>query len=411
MPFDALRWLPPWLRPGGAGREGGVGRAGRAGGAGGVAAREGKAGAAFFEREDGGGVRAARRAAEEAARVRAFLARAAADEGLRLEQKKRYGCRVPVRVALVTSGGTTVPLERRCVRFIDNFSSGSRGARSVEELLSAGFAVVFLQRRGSLRPFTPDLPGHGCVLDCFEDSEGAGDSPGPPVTMPVLVRNSVRLHWDAVRRNRLLTVNFESVTEYLHLLRALALEIRPFGRAALVYLSAAVADFYVPWERLAEHKIQSSGTAGGSGEGGEGLELHLTKVPKMLGSLRREWAPEAFVVSFKLETSAPLLRSKARRALEEYGVHCVVANLLETRKAEVTVYGLGSPEGGRVLRAAPGPSGGRSPPPLERKLVFWLNLQQLRWLRDGAGQGPGQKRAARRAGPPGGGGHPGKRQK
>ena len=31
-------------------------------------------------------------------------------------------------VALVTSGGTTVPLERRTVRFIDNFSSGNRGA-------------------------------------------------------------------------------------------------------------------------------------------------------------------------------------------------------------------------------------------------------------------------------------------
>jgi phosphopantothenate-cysteine ligase len=41
-------------------------------------------------------------------------------------------------VAVVTSGGTTVPLERRCVRFIDNFSSGQRGALSTEELLQVG---------------------------------------------------------------------------------------------------------------------------------------------------------------------------------------------------------------------------------------------------------------------------------
>ena len=34
--------------------------------------------------------------------------------------------------ALVTSGGTTVPLERRTVRFIDNFSSGNRGAALTE---------------------------------------------------------------------------------------------------------------------------------------------------------------------------------------------------------------------------------------------------------------------------------------
>ncbi|VAI57934.1 unnamed protein product [Triticum turgidum subsp. durum] len=32
----------------------------------------------------------------------------------------------------VTSGGTTVPLEQRCVRYIDNFSSGHRGAASTE---------------------------------------------------------------------------------------------------------------------------------------------------------------------------------------------------------------------------------------------------------------------------------------
>lgn len=39
------------------------------------------------------------------------------------------------RIVLITSGGTTVPLERRCVRFIDNFSSGSRGAKSAERFL------------------------------------------------------------------------------------------------------------------------------------------------------------------------------------------------------------------------------------------------------------------------------------
>lgn len=36
------------------------------------------------------------------------------------------------RVVCVTSGGTTVPLEKRCVRYIDNFSSGHRGAASTE---------------------------------------------------------------------------------------------------------------------------------------------------------------------------------------------------------------------------------------------------------------------------------------
>lgn len=38
----------------------------------------------------------------------------------------------PRSIVCVTSGGTTVPLEQRCVRYIDNFSSGYRGAASTE---------------------------------------------------------------------------------------------------------------------------------------------------------------------------------------------------------------------------------------------------------------------------------------
>ncbi|KAK9950855.1 hypothetical protein M0R45_006321 [Rubus argutus] len=51
------------------------------------------------------------------------------------------------RVVCVTSGGTTVPLEQRCVRYIDNFSSSHRGAASTEYFLKAGYAVIFLYRR------------------------------------------------------------------------------------------------------------------------------------------------------------------------------------------------------------------------------------------------------------------------
>lgn len=44
-------------------------------------------------------------------------------------------------IACVTSGGTTVPLERNCVRFIDNFSAGTRGALSTEQFLQVGDSV------------------------------------------------------------------------------------------------------------------------------------------------------------------------------------------------------------------------------------------------------------------------------
>jgi phosphopantothenate-cysteine ligase len=57
-------------------------------------------------------------------------------------------------VAVVTSGGTTIPLEKNTVRFIDNFSTGSRGAASVEYLIRLGYAVIFLHRPGCVMPFS-----------------------------------------------------------------------------------------------------------------------------------------------------------------------------------------------------------------------------------------------------------------
>lgn len=54
-------------------------------------------------------------------------------------------------------------------------------------------------------------------------------------------------------------------------------------------------------------------------------------MPKVLGTLRKEWCPEAFAVSFKLETDEGLLLQKAQGAIDRYGVHSVVANLLHDR--------------------------------------------------------------------------------
>lgn len=69
------------------------------------------------------------------------------------------------------------------------------------------------------------------------------------------------------------------------------------------------------------HKIQSS----------SGLELSLKQVPKMLSHLTSTWAPDSFVVSFKLETDQALVVSKAKSAIIKNNVHLVVANQLDVR--------------------------------------------------------------------------------
>ena len=117
----------------------------------------------------------------------------------------------------------------------------------------------------------------------------------------------------------LATISFESVNEYLHLLQHITSLLSSVQSHALIYLAAAVSDFYIPEEHLAQHKIQSS----------SGLTLDLHQVPKTLHLLTSTWAPQAYVVSFKLETDANILISKAQAAIANYHVHMVVANILQ----------------------------------------------------------------------------------
>jgi len=229
------------------------------------------------------------------------------------------------RVVLVSSGGTTVPLERNTVRFLDNFSTGSRGAASVERLLKQGYAVVFLTRRGSVQPFERRLPPLVGARGAIRDMGGgilALDTKGD-----VQLMADLKAAREAEEGGMLHRVLFTSLFEYMTLLRACASALAPLGNLGCVYLAAAVADYYVPPGDLAEHKIQSRDNGA--------LRLELQQTPKALGELKSAWCPEAFCVSFKLETDKDILITKAKNSIALYAVDLVVANLLPTRYTEV----------------------------------------------------------------------------
>lgn len=257
-----------------------------------------------------------------------------------------------VRIALVTSGGTTVPLENQTVRFIDNFSAGTRGATSAEYFLRHGYAVIFLHRQYSLLPYSRHYShSTNCFLDFMEESD-TGD---------VVVREEYQAKMKRVleeyqyaKKNRLLLLlPFTTITEYLFELRSLANSLQPLGSRALFYLAAAVSDFFIPRDRMEEHKIQSSAIENGkkSGEGKQ-LMIELDPVPKFLTSLVHTWAPRgSIIVSFKLETDPNLLVSKAEQALHKYGHDLVIGNLLTTRKWEVVFVTAGEERWLRVPKA------------------------------------------------------------
>ncbi|KAK9900823.1 DNA/pantothenate metabolism flavoprotein [Cystobasidium minutum MCA 4210] len=304
------------------------------------------------------------------------------------------------RVVLVTSGGTTVPLEHNVVRFLDNFSAGTRGAASAEQFLRTGkYAVIFLHRQHSLQPFSRhyshstnpflDLLEHTSeeipeeeeprpeiiqrVEEVFEKQAESADVPVPEIPklptdseaagsethifpnlhalglnresrkdQAVDGRVQVRLSesnamqailgsYKLVQKLGLLhSIPFVTVFDYLFLLRGIAqimgAKETGLGRRGLYYLAAAVSDFFLPQQRMSQHKIQS-------GKGS--LVIEMDQVPKVLRTLVEHWSQDGMIVSFKLETDRNLIIPKARQALDRYGHQVVIGNDLATRKHEV----------------------------------------------------------------------------
>ena len=345
-----------------------------------------------------------------------------------------------VPLALVTSGGTAAPLEHNCVRFLDNFSTGTRGARAVEEFCRRGYAVIHLKREGSVSPLGRIL---GSVLKCgrgggggpnfdslgelFDCSDGGGAeedeedydvndfglqdiddddeldettkissskqsadpwmyssnnqhrgsnrhnekstssskrrrdelSLNPRLTNSQSLQSALRTYKLIRRRGLLFTIDFRTVDDYLHKLQLCSEALNMCGSLALVYLAAAVSDFYIPEEKKALHKIQSrdygikpQASSSVSSFGGENSEtnsntmqirpdntltLTLYPVPKVIPSLRKQWCPSAFVVSFKLETDSSILRQKSVIGMERNDVHLVIGNELSTRYEKVFI--------------------------------------------------------------------------
>lgn len=229
------------------------------------------------------------------------------------------------RIALVTSGGTTVPLENNTVRFIDNFSAGTRGATSAEYFLENGYAVIFLHREFSLLPYSRHYSHTtNCFLDYMIDKDNKVQINPEFADEMLLV---LRKYNEAKSSKALLLLPFTTVNQYLYTLKSVSKILQTLDGKALFYLAAAVSDFFLPSSRMPKHKIQAQP----SGK----LIVDLEQVPKFLRRLVDNWAPQAMIVSFKLETDSNILIKKASQALLRYQHQLVIGNLLQTRKSEV----------------------------------------------------------------------------
>ncbi|GMI08009.1 hypothetical protein TrVE_jg13323 [Triparma verrucosa] len=247
-----------------------------------------------------------------------------------------YSVSTSTPTVLITSGGTSVPLESNTVRTLENFSTGTRGSSSAELFLKRGYRVIFMHRAGSKLPFLRLIPSPTNVTP--ELASLIKDCPNPSVKNPISTFTS--------HLPNLYLLPFTTITSFLTSLESTLKSLSPLSSLSMYYGAAAVSDFYL--KNMPEHKIQS--TVEGrrinkedGGGGGKGFKLELDDVPKMLGEVK-VWCPGVFLCGFKLETDETILTSKVERSIEKYGLDCVVGNVLSTRYEVCYLYDGGGVE-------------------------------------------------------------------
>eukprot|EP01084_Bolivina_argentea_P091741 165125_1 len=236
---------------------------------------------------------------------------------------------------LITSGGTTVPLEKNTIRFIDNFSGGTRGSASVEYFLQNNCNVIFLQRKGSISPFIRHISNY-LNVNLFDKMSLNKDK--VTIQLDDHKTNSLQNIFETYEKyarklNKLLVLNFTSVNEYFHATIECCKAFKLYSSTTthkILYFAAAVSDFYIPENKMEKDKIQSS-----SGP----LTLKLDNTPKMLGYFKSLCDSNTKMISFKLETKddTKFLFTKAKKAISKYGSDMVISNKLHTRKQEIWI--------------------------------------------------------------------------
>ena len=119
----------------------------------------------------------------------------------------------------------------------------------------SGYKVIFLYRTGSVFPFTTGIrTGLSSHIDDKMLSNLNDKKQGIHINVNNMsnsrMKSELRCYNHSIKNNYLYSISFETIDEYLYLLKTIALEINYLKERVCLYLAAAVSDFYVPKEEV-----------------------------------------------------------------------------------------------------------------------------------------------------------------
>jgi phosphopantothenate-cysteine ligase len=132
--------------------------------------------------------------------------------------------------------------------------TGTRGSTSAEYFLSSGYAVIFLHRQHSLKPFSRHY-SHSLnpfldLLDLSDSSSSSEQTISISDTQKSSLLPVLQAYKSAQSSGSLLQMDFTTVNDYLWILREMAGIMSVLERRGMFYLAAAVSDFFLPLNKV-----------------------------------------------------------------------------------------------------------------------------------------------------------------
>ncbi|KAG3196469.1 hypothetical protein PC128_g7619 [Phytophthora cactorum] len=275
-------------------------------------------------------------------------------------------------IALITSGATIVPLDPENDTFVDVAPQvqEQRGPACAEYLLQLGYAVIFVHREDSLRPFTRHFQKYiqnGAFMDMFRMQDNGLVLSGMDISQQLQFQKIAQLYTEC--STRVLNLSFTSVQQYLMLTRITAKAMEVAKDQGIVVLAATLMDFYVPVDpsAAATDAAEDTDSTEASSSSSSSLSKHsktkqikklakkitkkksdefsvnFVRVPNIIRKIRKDWCPKAFLVTCKHELASGEDIEDAHADLEKWGVDVIAGNhhsreiLLITEQEEAIV--------------------------------------------------------------------------
>ncbi|KAG2988980.1 hypothetical protein PC129_g5221 [Phytophthora cactorum] len=254
-------------------------------------------------------------------------------------------------IALITSGATIVPLDPENDTFVDVAPQvqEQRGPACAEYLLQLGYAVIFVHREDSLRPFTRHFQKYiqnGAFMDMFRMQDNGLVLSGMDISQQLQFQKIAQLYTEC--STRVLNLSFTSVQQYLMLTRitAKAMEVAKDQATDAAEDTDSTEASSSSSSSLSKHsktkqikKLAKKITKKKSDE----FSVNFVRVPNIIRKIRKDWCPKAFLVTCKHELASGEDIEDAHADLEKWGVDVIAGNhhsreiLLITEQEEAIV--------------------------------------------------------------------------